>query len=105
LRELIRAVLGDGYRYVEATDGEEALQLARRDSPALIILDVMLPRMNGLEVLAALRRDAHHRTTPVIVVTAWSHAADAATAAGADVFLPKPFEPDFLSHTVAELIR
>ena len=79
--------------------------MARADPPALIILDVMLPRMNGLEVLAELRRDDHLRETPVIVVTAWSHAAAAASAAGADVFLPKPFEPDFLAHTVEELIR
>ena len=105
LRELIRAVLGQGYRYVEAVDGEGALELARADSPDLIILDVMLPRLNGLQVLAELRRDDRHRTTPVIVVTAWSHAAEAATAAGADVFLSKPFEPDFLSRTVEELIR
>ena len=104
LRELVRAVLGNRYRYVEATDGEEALEVARNDSPELIILDVMLPRMNGLEVLSELRRDENHRRTPVIVVTAWSHAAEAATAAGADIFLAKPFEPEFLTHAVEELI-
>jgi len=98
-------VLGDGYRYVEAADGEAALELARTGAPELIILDVMLPRMNGLEVLSELRRDRRHRETPVIVVTAWSHAAEAATAAGADAFLSKPFEPEFLSRAVEELIR
>jgi CheY-like chemotaxis protein len=104
LRELIRAVLGDAYRYVEAEDGDVALDLIRAESPDLIVLDVMLPRRNGLEVLAELRRDPKHGKTPVIVVTAWSYAVDAASAAGADVFLPKPFEPEHLKGTVEDLI-
>src|SRR5205085_6576292 len=105
LRELVRAVLGEGYHYVEATDGDAALQAVRDENPDLIVLDVMLPRRNGLEVLSELRHDPTYRKTPVIVLTAWSYAADAAAAAGADVFLPKPFEPDHLQRTVAELIR
>jgi CheY-like chemotaxis protein len=104
LRELIRAVLGPEYRYVEAVDGEEALELARKEPPDLMILDVMLPRLNGLEVLSELRRDEQLRDIPVIVVTAWSYAAEAAAAAGADVFLAKPFEPDYLAQTVEELV-
>ena len=104
LRELIRAVLGPEYRYLECEDGEEALELIRAQSPDLVVLDVMLPRRNGLEVLAELRRDPQHGKTPVIVVTAWSYAVDAAASAGADVFLPKPFEPEHLKGTVEELI-
>jgi two-component system cell cycle response regulator DivK len=104
LRELIRAVLGPDYRYLECEDGDRALELIRAESPDLVVLDVMLPRRNGLEVLAELRRDPQYGKTPVVVVTAWSYAVDAAAAAGADVFLPKPFEPDHLKGTVEELI-
>ena len=104
LRELIRAVLGREYRYLECEDGDQALELIRAESPDLVVLDVMLPRRNGLEVLAELRRDPQHGKTPVIVITAWSYAVDAAAAAGADVFLPKPFEPEHLKSTVEELI-
>jgi chemosensory pili system protein ChpA (sensor histidine kinase/response regulator) len=65
----------------------------------------MLPRLNGLEVLSELRRDTRLRKTPVIIVTAWTHAAEAASAAGADMFVSKPFEPDVLAHAVEELTR
>jgi CheY-like chemotaxis protein len=104
LRELVRAVLGDRYAYVEAEDGDEALELAQAHVPDLIVLDVMLPRRNGLEVLAELRRTPTLADVPVVIVTAWSYAVRAASAAGADVFLSKPFEPDHLKHTVEELL-
>ena len=55
LRELVRAVLGPRYRFVEAADGTEALTLARELRPDLIVLDVMLPGLSGIEVLEAIR--------------------------------------------------
>ena len=57
LRELVRAVLGPRYRFVEAADGTEALGLAREERPDLIVLDVMLPGLSGIEVLEELRTD------------------------------------------------
>ena len=57
LRELVRAVLGPRYRFVEAADGVEAFTLAREIRPDLIVLDVMLPGLSGIEVLEALRLD------------------------------------------------
>ena len=105
LRELVRAVLGDAYTFLEAEDGEEALELAKQAPPDLIVLDVMLPRRNGLEVLSELRRTPGLADVPVVIVTAWSYAVRAASAAGADVFLSKPFEPDHLKHTVEELLK
>jgi len=104
LRELVRVVLGGSYRFVEAEDGEQALELARRDRPDLIVLDVMLPRLNGLEVLAELRRDAELSTIPVVIVTAWSHAQSLAVSSGADHFVSKPFDPDDLKRPVEELL-
>ena len=104
LRELVRAVLGGGYRFVEVDDGHQALALTRELRPDLLVLDLMLPRLGGLEVLAAIRADEELRSLPVMVVTAWSHAAASALDAGADRVVGKPFEPDELSEAVEELL-
>ena len=104
LRELVRAVLGPRYRFVEAADGAEALGLAREDRPDLIVLDVMLPGLSGIEVLEELRNDAWLESIPVVVITAWSHAELDAQVAGADRFVSKPFDPDELSSAVEELL-
>jgi CheY-like chemotaxis protein len=105
LRELVRAILGEGFRYVEASDGETALEQARAAKPDLVILDVMLPRRNGLEVLTEIRRNPELAETPVVVVTAWTHAESSALAAGANRVLGKPFDPDDLIAVVAELLE
>lgn len=104
LRELVRAVLGPRYRFVEASDGIEALALVRELKPDLIVLDVMLPGLSGIEVLEALRLDDELRSIRVVVITAWSHAEIEAQVAGADRFVSKPFDPDDLSAAVEELL-
>lgn len=104
LRELVRAVLGPAYRFAEAADGLEALALARELRPDLVVLDVMLPGLSGIEVLEALRLDEELRSIPVVVITAWSHAELDAQVAGADRFVSKPFDPDQLSRAVEELL-
>jgi CheY-like chemotaxis protein len=105
LRELIRAALGNGYRYVETADGREAIDLARTLAPDLVVLDVMMPGTSGLEVLAALREGAGTGTIPVVVLTAWTHAQQEALDAGAQRFLSKPFDPDELQTIVDELLQ
>jgi putative two-component system response regulator len=104
LRELVRAVLGPRYIFVEADDGQRALALARELHPDLIVLDLMLPGMSGIEVLDVLRGDPELASIPVIVVTAWSHAEASALVAGADRFVPKPFDPEALETAVKELL-
>ena len=104
LRELVRAVLGPDFRFVEAADGSEALASARELAPDLIVLDVMLPGISGIEVLEELRADEQLGTIPVVVITAWSHAEGEAWTAGADRVVIKPFDPDALSGAVAELL-
>ncbi len=104
LRELVRAVLGPRYQFVEADDGQRALALARELHPDLIVLDLMLPGMSGIEVLDVLRGDPELAAIPVIVVTAWSHAEASALVAGADRFVPKPFDPQELETAVEELL-
>jgi DNA-binding response OmpR family regulator len=100
LRQLIRAVLGAGYHVVEAVDGDEAVAMAHEHHPELIVLDLMLPRMSGLEVLAHLREEAPPGDAHILVMSAWPNSSDPARAAGADSFLPKPFNPDDLTKLV-----
>ncbi len=104
LRELVRAVLGGEYRFIEVDDGHQALELTRELRPDLLVLDLMLPGLSGLDVLAAIRVDEALRSLPVVVVTAWAHAEASALDAGADRFVAKPFEPDELSTAVEELL-
>ena len=104
LRELVRAVLGGRYRFIEAADGSEALDLARAERPSLIVLDVMLPGLSGIEVLEELRSTDDLKDIPVVVITAWSHAEIDVQVAGADRFVSKPFDPDELSAAVEELL-
>jgi CheY-like chemotaxis protein len=104
LRELVRAALGDGYRFAEAVDGREAVELARELEPDLVVLDVMLPGTSGLDVLAILRENPATGTIPVVVITAWTHAQQEVLDAGADRFVSKPFDPDELKAIVEELL-
>jgi DNA-binding response OmpR family regulator len=105
LRTLVRLALGDAYRYYEAPDGPSGLQLARRIHPDVIVLDLMLPGRSGLDVLAELRADDELAKTPVIVMSAWAHSDEAAVQAGADRFVPKPFDPDELRDAVLALLE
>jgi CheY-like chemotaxis protein len=104
LRELVRASLDGGYRFAEASDGYVALKLAQELAPDAVILDLMLPGLSGLDVLAGLREDERLRHTRVLVVTAWSESHEDIVAAGADDFLRKPFDPDVLKAKLENLL-
>jgi len=105
LRELVRASLDDGYLFAEASDGLTALELAREVEPDVVVLDLMLPRLGGLEVLARLRADKHLRDVPVLVITAWNEAREDVLAAGAADFTSKPFDPDALRAAIENLLK
>jgi CheY-like chemotaxis protein len=104
MRELIRVVLDADYEFGEAADGLEALELARQLRPDLVILDMMIPRKSGIDVLAELRVEPELAAAPVVVMTAWHHLEADALAAGADRFFVKPFDPDELKEVVSELL-
>lgn len=106
LRELIKAVLGDGYRYVEAEDAQQAEEALAAQTPEAIVLDVMLPGKSGIEFLAELRSQPAEESIPVVVVSAWQSAEDerAALGAGANAFIGKPFDPKDLATVVEALI-
>lgn len=82
-----------GYDVAAALDGEAAVRTIWASSPDLVILDVMLPKMNGFEILKKIRADAQLQSLPVIILTAKGQSLDRAAALeiGADLFLTKPF--------------
>ena len=104
LRELIRVSLDGPYQFLEADDGEQSLELARRVRPEVVILDMMMPRRSGLEVLTAMRNDKDLADTRVIVLTAQPAARDDALREGADVVMVKPFEPEEITAAVEEVL-
>jgi CheY-like chemotaxis protein len=104
LRELIRVSLDGPYSFAEADDGEESLEIARRLRPDVVILDMMMPRRTGLEVLTEMRSDQDLCDIPVIVLTAQPAAREEALREGADVVMVKPFEPDEITAAVEEVL-
>jgi CheY-like chemotaxis protein len=104
LRELIRVSLDGAYSFAEADDGEKSLEIARRLKPDVVILDIMMPRRNGLEVLSELRRDEGLAATAAIVLTAQPAMRDEALRHGADVVMVKPFEPHQITAAVEEVL-
>ena len=95
-----------GCRVLRATDGAQALDLARELKPDLAVLDVMMPRLSGLEVARALREDERTRELPVILLTARVRDSDvqAGLEAGATSYVRKPFSPRELWEHVEALL-
>ena len=103
IRRLVAARLAaDGYDVVEAADGEEALDLARSNHPDLLILDKVMPKLDGFEVVRALREDPATRKVPIVMLTAQTSEEDVLGGLGLGVeeYMPKPFSPRELSARV-----
>ncbi len=105
----IREVVGlylrrDGHTVVSATDGEEALEVFRESEPDLVVLDLMLPKMSGLEVCRRMRAD---RRVPLIMLTARGEEEEriVGLSLGADDYVVKPFSPRELAARVAAVLR
>ena len=104
---LLEIVLrAENYILLEATDGEEALDVAVREQPDLIIMDIQLPKVNGLEVTRKLRETPAFSHTPIIGVTAYAMKGDKEKVieAGCDAYLSKPIHTRELSGMVAEML-
>lgn len=103
--EMIQAILvAGGYEVITATDGQEALNAARSEAPDLILLDVMLPKLDGYRVCRLLKFDQKFKSIPIIMLTAKSEEQSVVTGirTGADQYLTKPIEPERLLSAVAE---
>lgn len=99
IRSLLRAILEvEGHYICEAADGEEALSLFTELQPEVVVLDIMMPGLSGLDVLRGIRSRADGHDVPIMVLTALQddQTAWSSWVAGVNTFLTKPFDPDYL---------
>ncbi|HTW06770.1 MAG TPA: response regulator [Acidimicrobiales bacterium] len=107
VRTLVRMTLDSGvYEILEATAGVEALELARAHRPELVLLDVMLPDISGLDVCRELKHDPSTSAATVVMLTARAQSEDLGDAeeAGADGYFTKPFSPIALTRKVESIL-
>ena len=103
-RKIVRDLLArTSYRLVEATDGEAGVAMALQESPNLILMDIQLPKISGLDATRRLRADARTAQVPIIAITSYALSGDDQRAldAGASAYLAKPYSP----RELLELIR
>jgi DNA-binding response OmpR family regulator len=96
----------EGFTVRMAGDGQEGLDVARAEHPDVVLSDVMMPKLSGLELVSGLKADASTASIPVILLSAKAQASDirAGMAAGADDYVTKPFEPLELVDRVLKLL-
>lgn len=106
LEQALDALDAHGVELSTATNGADALKAIREERPSLVLLDVMMPLMNGFEVCKAVKSDAALKDTYVVLLTAKGQELDRATGAevGADLYLTKPFDPDDVLARVAKVL-
>ena len=95
-RKIVRQLLSrTSFRLLEAVDGEEGLKVAQRELPDLILMDVQLPKLSGLDATRLLRADPRTANIPLVVVTSFALSGDDRRAidAGASAYLAKPYSP------------
>jgi len=106
--ELLRVNLTkEGYQVIAAKSGEEGLELAKRNSPGLVLLDILLPGADGLEICRNLKSDNKTSNIPIIMLTSKSEDLDIVTGleVGADDYLTKPFSPKVLIARIRNVLR
>lgn len=96
-----------GYEVISAYDGQEGLDKARKEKPDLIILDLMLPKMDGYKTCRLLKSDGRYNKIPIILFTARAQESDKkmGVEVGADAYITKPFEPQVLLEKIEELLK
>ena len=104
IKELLESA---GYSVVTASDGQEALDKTKKERPDLVILDLMLPKIDGYKVCAMLKFDKNYSSLPIIILTARAGESDKELGAEvrADAYVTKPFEPDTFLAKIKELIK
>jgi two-component system cell cycle response regulator DivK len=105
-RKMIRHLLrGTSYRLIEAPDGEAGMAMAREHRPDLILMDVQLPKISGIEATRVLRTEPSTASTPIIAITSFALSGDEQRAqeAGASAYLAKPYSPFALLDMIRKL--
>ncbi len=105
--ELIEAILkGEGYRLITASDGKEALEKIGKEKPDLVLLDIVMPKMNGFEVLTEVKKDPKTKEIPIIMLTAKGQKLDKdkGRRLGAEGYVIKPFSPSHLLRKIEEVL-
>jgi DNA-binding response OmpR family regulator len=106
MRALLKEVLGrEGFEVILASNGEEGMALAASENPQVILLDVAMPGMDGVESCRKLKANGGTKSIPVIMVTAFWDRKTEAIEAGADDFIYKPFDPDELTFRIQSILR
>ena len=106
-RMIVRDLLEfQGYQVVDVSDGEEALGAAEREQPDLILMDIQLPRITGLEATRRIKARADLRLIPIVAVTSFALSGDdqKAAAAGCDAYIAKPYRPRDLLQLIKSLL-
>ncbi len=106
-RQIVRdLVTANGYELVEATTGEEGIQMAAQERPDLILMDIQLPGIDGYEVTRRIKANAQLRQIPIIAVTSYALSGDdkKAFAAGCDGYVTKPYSPRLLLAKIREYL-
>lgn len=110
IRALMEETLEDfedeGVEILSASDGEEALEIARKEKPDLIYLDVMMPRRNGYEVCQLIRQDDELKATYVVMLSAKGQEVDKEKGmeCGVNEYMTKPFDPDLIIEKASEIL-
>lgn len=110
-KDLVETVVfrleANNYEVITACDGQEGLDKAKKEKPDLIILDLMLPKMDGYKVCGLLKADVRYNKVPIIMFSARAQESDEKMGkeAGADAYITKPFEAQALLSKIKELLR
>ncbi|MEM4268249.1 MAG: response regulator [Candidatus Woesearchaeota archaeon] len=104
---LVKIILGKEYRYLEADDGEKVLNLLKKHRPDLILLDVMMPKVNGFEICEMLKKDSTLKKIPIAMVSAKAQERDIIQGLrlGADYYITKPFDPERFEMQIKAILK
>ncbi len=104
--ELVKLSLGDKYEYLTAYNGEETINQIHKNNPDLILLDIMMPKMDGYQVLTIIKKDNRFKHIPIIFLTAkgeWNDKMKALAIGASADYITKPFDPDDLVERVGSV--
>lgn len=106
IRSVVARMLDKDYVVLEATNGEEAVDIAGRERPDIILMDLMMPQMDGYTACSLIKADQATKMIPIIILTAIDHESNRkfAMEMGADAYITKPFTPQVLADAIGPLL-